>query len=430
MTLSIPTHVMEISQRPRQGALKLGSFPVNNYRHRITAKGGFDSASCSLDVRPAEAEDIFSNYVGCVVAFYVDNPFAPIWEGYIERITYRVGGAVLTRSLENMANRVNVTYYNADSGAAIKTENIQTALGTVIENAASQAIYGLKVTNLDAGIHFNNADKSHKNLLRQTTLAQRAWPQISTVFGVEASGPLIELEMRGLHYMAWDWQTYENVRGSGLDTLTNASRAFQIVTSESGAAAWGGGALVPANASYIYAIGTSVNPNVLAQQYVTGNVSFNIQLASQSAQTYLQYIQGVAEAGDGAKQYVYGIHPPDPTTGIRYTYYSPANAAVAYQVTALRDPGRVRGTDGIITPGWLVRPNNGIQIMDILVGYNQAGDDPRIGYIESIEYDGETGLVSFQTGDNITMEGVLQKDRYYKAHGTKDRFGAQPRNVL
>jgi hypothetical protein len=141
---------------------------------------------------------------------------------------------------------------------------------------------------------------------------------------------------------------------------------------------------------------------------------------SRTGQTFLQFMQSIAEAGDGSQQYAWGIGALDPNSQTRRIYYRPASTTVRYTVNALTDVGRVRDANGTPVPGWLVQADAGIRINDILTGYNQPGDDPRVGYIETVSYDGETGLVTFTTGDNITMEGALGINRYFRA--TRDRF--------
>lgn len=405
----IAPHYLHISDRPRQGSNLLATYQANNYTHRLTTAGGYDTASCALNVRPSEAEDIFSNYVGCAVAFYVDDPTAPIWEGYIERITYRAGGLVLTRSLENMANRVSVTYKNTASG------NTETTL--VNDNADSQAIYGIKEMSIDGLINYG-ADVSHKNLLRDTNLAIRAWPMVSVATGGDSGGPLIELEMRGLQYMAWDWQAYSNA-AAGVD---NADLAFMRTTVRTDVSA-------PTNAPYIYLTGAGSFVGAFSA-LVQANATFNYSRQSSAGQTYNQYLQGLIEAGDGARPWIFGITPRDFNTGVRLVYYRAASAEIKYQVNALRETGRLRDMSGALIPGWRVTPDASAQIMDILIGYNQAGNDPRVFYIEAIEYDGESGLVSFQSGDNITMEGILQRNRYFRPQNRAQRFGAEPRKTL
>lgn len=421
-----PIHTLHVYQRPRQGTAQVAQYRAYNWKHRINARGGFDSASCSLVVPASEAEYVYSYLVGCVGRMHVDNPVVPAFEGYISAITYRRGGLVLRRSLDNMANKVNVTYCYAPTAT---TENINTAVPGVIQNDASIAIYGLKEQNFEAGIHYSN-NRTQKALLRATLLSTRAWPEVSVANGTETGGAVIELEFRGMAYMIWDWENYLNPTATSAAIATvDAEDAFQRVSVRSGGAS---SVYLPKNAAYIIAqssvpAGSRVGT---AYRYISLNGTFQINTASENGLTYMQYIMNIVESGDGLRQWVYGVMPPDPNSGERYAYYRAANTAVVYQVNALKDTGRLRDVYGALVPSWEIKPDAGVRIMDILIGYNQVGDDPRVGYIESIEYDGETGQVSWATGDNITMEGVLNRGRMNRPFSVIDRFGANLRNVI
>ncbi len=389
-------HQINIFQRPAIGGMSgafLASYRATQYKHRIVARGGFDTASCALVVPRAEAEWVFEQLIGCVVRVHVDNPVVPIWEGYISSIGYAVGGQTLVRSLDNMMNAVTVQFDNAAS-ATVNTTSTTTANNTV-----SQGLYGVKEGRIEAGVH-HNANQTHKTALRDTMLAY-AYPQTTTAVGGGAT--IITLEMRGLADFALGWRVYENTA----DVLETASAMFTLLTVQ--------GAIRSGNVGLVAETAAS-HPSTFGLDIVT-NAGFSISRKSQSGQTYRQFIDSIVEAGSGAQQWVWGIGAYDINTGTRRVYYRPASTAVQYTVNALRDVGRVRNLLGQPVRGWNVRPDAGIRINDILVGFNQSGDDPRTGYIEAVEYDGETGQIAYATGENITLEGALGLNRYFRRHG-------------
>jgi hypothetical protein len=404
----IKPHIIQLWAKPKQSAQWIKNYTAVNYRHKLVAKGGFESMSATLQMSANEGEAFIEQYIGNIVRVYVDNPVEPIWEGFITRITLRAGGAVFTRSTDNMMNRVNVTYYNADSALAQKTE--QTA---VVNNTASQNLYGIKEGSIDAGVHYNNADKTHKTTLRNTLLGIRAYPQISVQAGGSSSDSLIEIECQGLVYFAYEWQNYK----SAVTTLRQPNGIMNRL------GAGGVGVIYPENLPFVA---------TLTDRGITANASFNISEESKTGQTFWQFIKSVGEAGDGTQQWVWGLTSVDPNLGYRYFYYKPATTTINYTTQIYRDSGYVRDVYGNIVNGWEVKPDYGIRINDAFIGWNLtgtgAGDDPRVGYIETIEYDGETGAVTWQTGDNITLEGVFQNDRYFKAQGS--RFGATIRPLV
>ena len=376
------------------GGRWLASYPVTGYTHRILALGGFDTASCAVTVPVNDAETFLNNFIACVVRIVVDNPLEPIWEGYLSRITYQVGATTYTRSTDQMNNRNRVTYFDANAATP------QTTVTTVVNNPTSQAVYGVKTGNLDAGVHYNSGDITHLTTLRDTANLL-AYPIISSATA-GAGGVTIQVEMQGLYYFAYDWNQYQ----STTTTLTAASNLLQRITI---------GADKGDNASFVVEDTTAYSAT--ADLLITSNTSFNMTRESRTGQTFLQFIQSIVEAGDGTQQWAWGITALDPNSQTRRVYYQPAATAVSYRYKAKSDVGRVRDIHDTIVPGWKVRPDAVIQVTDVLTFWQGEGDDPRLGYIMAIDYDGETGQVSFQTGDNITMEGALGTNRYFRRHG-------------
>jgi hypothetical protein len=414
-------HNVFIYQNPRQGASFISQHVAGGYRHSKMAKGGDDTASFVLHFTPSQAEVAFEQLLGCVVRVYVDNTEDPIWEGYIDRMTWRPGGITVTRGLENMSNRVNVTFYNADSAAANKVENT-----THYDMTESIAVYGLKEGVYDAGVHFNNADKTHKVYLRNLLRNIYGWPQVSAVSASGGDG-VIEIECKGLQYYAWDWQDYNAPKGSAADVTLDLVTAFLRVAGDS---VFAGGVYLPANAPYVYAVGALAGGADWLKFVKVGAAPANISLVSAGGQTYLQFIQGLVEAGDGTNRFVFGITYRQPGNNQRYIYYNYANTAVVYTTYALSDAGRLRDVYGQVIDPWRVKPDAGIRINDILIGWSAEGDDPRIGYVERIEYDADAGSVSWQTGDDITLEGAMQRMKRYKKFKANDPFAAKPRQAI
>lgn len=394
------THRLNLYQRPAQGGMNgtfLASFVTVGWSHVIKARGGFESATCSVVIPRARAEAFIAEYLGTVGRLFVDNPMEPAWEGFIESITYVIGGQAITRSLANMSNRTNVVFFDADAATPDTTST------GVANNTTSQSVWGIRETTLDAGIHYNTADKTHKTILRNTLLAVKAFPQITTT---SSGGAIVlTLELRGLIYYAYEYQNYLNT-GTTLLPAVNAFLRASVALA------------APANAAQV--VETSAVYPVTYDDDIVSNLSFNIAETSDTGQTHLQYINSVVEAGDGTQQWVWGIGVFNINTLTRRIYYREASTAVVYTANVLRDVGRIRDTTGKLIPGWKIRPDRGIRLNDVLVGYNQTGDDPRVGYIEQIQYDAETGMVSYSTGDNRTVEGALGVVNYFKRAG--DRY--------
>lgn len=411
-------HSVHLYQPPRQGTAFVAQHAAIGYRHGIMAKGGFDTASFTLQLSQPAAELAFSNYLGCVVRVIVDNPDEPIWEGYIDRMTWRTGGVAVTRGFDNMMNRVNVTYYNADSPSTNKTE--QTA---VANQLASQALYGVKEGSIDAGVHYDNSNKTHKEALRDLRKNIYAYPQVS-VSASEGGDGVLEIECKGLQYYVWDWSNYKLAKSHPNAITAALWGAFVRAAVMTGYPV----DILPPNAPYVYEMGSVAGGDWM--RYITQNAASDINYASEAGQTHLQWLQKIVDAGDSVNRYVFGITLPDPNNGKRYVYYRQANTAIQYTSYAMSDTGRLRDLYGGVVAPWLVRPDAGVRINDILTGWDEAGDDPRIGYIESIEYDADAGTVQWQTGDDITLEGAMQRKKPLKAFAANNSFAANPRQTV
>jgi hypothetical protein len=403
--MSAVTHTVLLYQVPRQGHGFVGRHVASRYKLSIVAAGGFDKASWSANLGRAEAEYAFEHYLGCVVRVFVDNPMVPVWEGYIDRIRYRVGELVVTRGFENMANRVNVTYYNATSGAVVRTE--QTA---VAEHAASQAKYGVKEMSIQASPHYA-IDVTHKEVIGDVISVVNGLPQASIGPAIPGDA-LISFEAKGLQYYVWDWTGYKSA-STATDTPSTAVKRAAIRTDVAAGP----------NAANVYETASAAGSGHW-DALIAENAAFNMPRGSSGGMTVLEYLRSIVEAGDGVNRWVFGITPVDYNTNSRRVYYKSATTDVIYTTRALGDAGRVRDIYGQLVPGYRVRPDAGIRINDILTGWRGGADDPRVNYIEQVKYDGTTGRVSWQSGDNVDIDGEDGLDKLFKPAKSRSKRGS------
>lgn len=388
--MAIPQHRIHVYQRPAQGSNFVKSFPAYNYQHSIISRGWFDTASCDLAVRSeGEGQDILNNYLGAFVAVYADNPAQPIWEGLVNRITFNVGGASYTISLDEMTNRVNVLYTGAANAAAI----------TVFSNDTdSQAIYGIKHEQIEFG--GDPSAGTQRAILQATILAQRAWPQKS-VSQAQGQTNLVHMELIGIHHTL-EWQIPFS---AVLATATGTGTTIQALT------------ISLANGSTFY---DNTNLSLIA-----GNPATTPD--QQRGISTWDRMAKIAETGDGTDYWVVGITPTDRNTGDRVLYYRIANSAIEY--TARQADGlRPRNPYGKLIPPWLVVPDRGIRVTDLLVGYgNFIEGDPRDTYIQGIQYDANSQQVQWFGADDTTARGAFLLKRGFKPQSKS--FGAPLRTI-
>lgn len=390
--MAIPAHTINIYQRPLAGSAHLRRDRVFNYRHKINAVGGFDTASCDIVPKSqADGDDFLEKYLGSRIAIHVDNPAEPVWEGFINRITFgSSGGTAFTISLDEMINRVAVKY---STGGALQST-------TPVNDTASQAVYGIKQGTVDLGYFQTNTSTRPANV-GNTLITNRAWPKASAVNG--AADGIIHLELLGwYHTLRWQDRVVSSVaNGSFYNIITNA----------------GYGILV------LYANGNAYFDNTDFRDITNNTVTSSLD--ENRGKTFWDALVEVQEAGDASfNYYVVGLTPTDFNSGKRRLYYRPANYAIKYTARR-RDNLRLLDLYRRKVSPWEVRPDCGVRITDWLGFGAVVGDDPRESYISVIEYDANHQTVIWAGDDNITAEGAFQLNRFAKPFGK--RFGAPPR---
>lgn len=390
----MPVHWLNIYEKPAQGNSFLKRYPSINYRHKISHIGWFDTASCDLIVTADDGERFLEQMLGNRVAVFVDNPAEPIWEGFINRITFEYGPVVYTVSLDEMANRVRVTWNNPDATPPQR-------VSADADDTDSQAQYGIKTMILDGNVNYTvDGSGRHPRVLRDTQLSLRAWPLASAAYrGGASQTPRLRIEMRGF-YATLDWSVYRE------DVDLDVALSTLMATVISG----------------------NVNGDTFLEASDTSRIDTNAVEMNQKNLSNLgvwQFATQMVEAGDDTtilkRRWTMGITPTDPNTGKRYFYYRRSTDEITYS-TRLRDQvGAIRSQFNRPVSPWRVVPDRGILISDALPGWALMGDDPRVVYLETVDYDGERGLVSFASSDDITVEGVFRLRKMHRP--TNLRFG-------
>lgn len=387
--MAIPMHTLSLYQKPKLGTAFIKRLPVYNYRHSINAIGGFDTASCDIAVGSRdEGQQFLDQYLGNRVAFYVDNPVEPIWEGFINRMTFSAGGVQYSIGLDKMSNYV-VALYSATAGSTTTTQS------AAAQDTDSQAIYGIKEEQVDLGQMLSGTGAT---LLRSTVLAQRAWPK-SSILPSSGGGGLLHIEFLGF-YHTLEWENYRN-------TGTGATQLGSFVDTILG------GLL---NATTFF--------NNADTTHTVANAS-TVDIFTAKGESAWEVLCKIRETADGSNYYVIGVSPTDFQTGTRYFYYQQASSTVVY--TARQADGlRIRNLYGQLVDPWRVRPDAGIRVSDMLIGWDGLGDNPTETYILKVDYDANRQSCIYSGDDDLTAEGVFNLKTFNKSQ--MQRFGA-PRRV-
>lgn len=391
MTSGAYPHTMKLYQKPAVGDGFVKRLNVYNYRHTISAVGGFDTASCDIAIRSRdEGQQFLDQYIGNRVAFYVDNPVEPIWEGFINRMTFDAGGVQYTISLDEMANRIVVLYTTAATSPATTQS---AAASATTKSTYSQSLYGIKEEQIDLGLMTNGTGAT---VLRDTVLAQKALPK-SSILPSSGGGGMLHIEFLGF-YHTLKWENYRD----------NATASAPQI-----------GALVDTIITGLLN-GTTFFDNADTSLTIANTSTINQQVAKgESAWDILSKLQ---EMGNTTSYFVIGITPTDYRTGTRRFYYQVASTDIVY--TARQADGlRIRNLYGQLVPPWTVRPNAGVRVSDMLIGWDGIGDNPTETYITKIDYDANQQSVIYSGDDDISAEGAFNFRRWNKAQGK--RFGAR-----
>ena len=393
--MSIPTHYLHVYQRPKAGTTFLKRFPMYNYQHSISNMGWFDTASCDIAVRSAsEGKDILDHYLGCRVAVFVDNPITPVWEGFINRIIFNSGGASYTISLDELANRVSIVFTATGN---VGSQNAPT------DDTNSQAIYGIKQDQIEFGADPTSASPSNqRQTLRNTILAQRAYPQ-SSFSQAQGQTNVAHFELLGF-YHTLEW---EKLFTATATTTTAASTKITTLL-----AALGNGSTFFNNAD-------------------TSLINTNTTLVpdQQRGASYWELFQKIAEAGDSTNYWIIGITPTNPNTKTRALYYRQANFNTLYSARQA-DGLRIRSIYGKVIPAWQVVPDGVIRVSDALIGTSgNVVTDPTLTYIQSIQYDANSQRVQWFGADDTTARAAFMLKRSFKPL-SRNQPGSAPTRVI
>jgi len=385
----------------------LATYQAHNYKHQIIAMGGDDSASCELAVDPTEAFDIFGAYLGNRVQTIVNNPSAPIFEGYINRINLEIRGFKFSVSLDTLGNRVMVSYFNKVSAPNSK-------VSAEVLNQDSIDIYGSKMLTQDLGIEYLTTDTRH-NVQRDLLLAKHADPyeQMTVTPTGNASNYSLKLEIKGF-YHTLEWDTFEvGVATSQVSSIVFNYLWYVLVSNATGY-----------NSSRFTSNGTGVFYNTEDFTFFNANATYNTSTEKRGGQSHLDFIRQHVEPGDGVNDWVFGITRTDPNLGYRRAYYRQANTETKYYTNIFKDR-RVYSATGELLDPWTITPDANISILDIPSFNTPLNAQIPVSYVEKINYDGETGQVTWASKEDLTLSGQYQLGKVNKTEGAS--FGRDAR---
>lgn len=331
---------------------------VNDYQHTISAVGGYDSASFTLGGSTSRLEDWLERGLGRHVVTYNDAGVV-IWEGFVNKVSYSVGGRRIERGpLMEVCNRVVATYSPLDTSVDPPVRGA-TTYTTLVEDATSQGRYGILKDLISVG----DTDQTTAEEIRDAYLLERKYAQTDQQVTLLQSGdtPLLQVECLG--YYHWlDRFVYEDTTNA---TTTVSAKLQLVLAAEPNGFISTNYAGIASNA---YAV------NRKEDQQPTG-------------WAVIKYLTSIG--GSGAVRYLFGVYRD------RRAYYNAIPTEVSYQYSLSSGQPEVQNLTGLRVRPWDVLPGRWMFHTDLLVGRNQSSvlrTDPRNMFIESVTYTAPYGL--------------------------------------
>lgn len=336
---------------------------VQDWRHTISAFGGFDSASFSLSENQIAVEDWIQNGLFRPIVVY-DNFLDPVWEGFVDTITINQAGLSITIGpVTRLANRVYALYSGVDTSVYPPQIGVRKKTPT-INSLDSQANWGVwwEILSL-AGVTDANADQ-----LVDMYLTEHGHPEISSNFSFSNEEISLSLTCSGW-YKTLNYP-FNYTDESGLITISE--RIEQVLEN---------------------------NPN----DWISDDLSFiapnsiPIPLYESDDQLAIEHIRGVTAMGDADNnRHIFGIYQD------RKPVYEMASQILDYTIE-LADPDRqILDIGGSVISPWRIRPGKWIFFSDFVPGMGAPKSDfhrdIRMLRIESVQFDMRTPYAVQFTG--------------------------------
>ena len=332
---------------------------LSSYEDSIEARGGYKALRVSFRCSAAELKEWLD--AGLLRGVRSYTPRGRLrGEGVLIELKATIGPIVITRSLENMANVLLVSY-GSDQGGTGNT--------TTFSSAASIAEYGTKMLQAD----LSTTTAAGAANWAEVELVKAAWPQRSREISLDTdAGGDILVELRAVgRYELLDWVLTSNT--STTTTATN-SQAVALLTAYNATNNW-----FSTSAAGIIATGHSDT------EYIEPYTS------------YKEKLETILSQGNSAKQALaWGIYDDGALTVKVWAGATPST--VAYYRDA-RDK-TVRDPYGNVVEPWDVLPDAMAEDVAIL----GAAEDVAAIATETREYIARVGLRIGSGGVELTME--------------------------
>lgn len=326
---------------------------IQNWRHTISAFGGFDTAEFDLIDSPAVVYDWVVNGLARPIIVR-DETLSVMWEGFVDSITITQGGLSVTHGpVTKLANRVYALYSGVDTSVYPPIIGVRKRTPT-INSLTSQAIWGIWPFILSlAGVTDSNADR-----LLAMYMQEHDHPDVGSAFSFGGQDILVSVQCKGwYHTLVYP---YTDISVSG--TIALSTRLKGVLTSQ-------------------------VNPGWVSLNYsrIQDNATL-VKAYEEDDRPAIEHLRGLTAMGDSLNnRWMFGVYEN------RQATFQPASTVIDYRMN-IADPrsGILDSSDGAV-PAWRIRPGKWVFFQDFMPGMGAAGAilnlDVRMLQIESVQFD-------------------------------------------
>jgi len=357
---------------------------VDSYDHEILANGGFWSARMTFsDVRQV-LESWFAQGLNRHIEVYGPE-LTTVWEGFVNQITYSAGTLTAVHGpVMQVGNRVSVTYTPIlDATTTPPTVGTQTTT-TIQDDDDSRALYGVLETVLSQGQLLDDGTTDEAEQIRDTFLAENAWPQSSEELGLgDTSTPSITLDCLGYVHRLQRYVMQDTTAATVQISNDDGTGKVQLALADD------------PNGMFSTDYSKTVDNAFLTSRYENDN---------RMAWDVITDLVGVGDVNDA--RYTFGVYED------RRAVYTAVPTDVQYQHRIGGAGMRLEryGSGQEIMP-WLARPARWLFLPDFLTGQTVPATmrrDPRHIFVESVRYSAPWGLQI--SGDKVgRLDQMLAK---------------------
>lgn len=214
-----------VGTRDFTGLLALGDVEIIPERYRVSVIGGCAEAELSVRGSKQSLFDLF-NILRCPIEIYYDGVIC--WWGYVETVEVCLGAYTIGVSLDNMANRVAITYSLITVNENGETELGQRATTDWAEDTISIATYGIKELMVSAGGMNENQANNARNIILNSFSKPISHVEINTGMKTKTG----KIFAKGW-WNTLDWNYYQQTQTSSADLaviLSEIISAGQYIT--------------------------------------------------------------------------------------------------------------------------------------------------------------------------------------------------------